>query len=138
MHRFGESDHGHECGPKTGSGSESDYAFDDVAGRALGRGDCSSHHSQASRGPAVDKGKGIYIPSPKKKSAPPTKPKWITIGALVVSTTLIPKHEEPALRENDIITLSVKVHVGKLTEEEQLALLSQVLWTRLWNNNLPG
>lgn len=37
--------------------------------------------SEVPRAPAIDKVKGPDIPSPKKITAPPTKPKGIVIGA---------------------------------------------------------
>lgn len=68
---------------------------------------------------AVDKGKGVFIPSPKKKFAPPTKSKGIVIGAATNPAALISKEEEEhALRGNDITLLPANVPMEKVSEEE--------------------
>lgn len=61
-------------------------------------------------------------PNPKKKSAPPMKPKGIIIGSSVASSTLTSEKEEPILKRDDIITQPVNVPVEGMTEEEHSAL----------------
>lgn len=70
---------------------------------------------------ASDKGKGKYIPTPKKKFAPQMKPKGIVVDASVAPVAPILKEEEgPMLGGNDIILSLTNVPVGGLSQEEQL------------------
>lgn len=57
-----------------------------------------------SEAPAIDKGKGTYIPTAKKKFIPPMSPERIVSGAPVALTTFLSEEEGPTLRGDDIIT----------------------------------
>lgn len=64
----------------------------------------------------------MYIPTPKKKPTPPTKPKGIVIGVIAASATLISEEDEPTSRADDVIPLPADVRVGELSKEEQLVV----------------
>lgn len=64
----------------------------------------------------------MYIPIPEKKSAPPTEPKKIAIGAPVAPAMLISEESEPTSRGDDIVPPPTGMPVGESTEEEQLAI----------------
>lgn len=74
------------------------------------------------RVPAVDKGNGAFVPTPKEKHASPAKPKGIVISSPTASTATAPEEEGSVLRDDDSIPPSAEAPVGELTEEEQLAL----------------
>lgn len=54
----------------------------------------TSQQMEVLRGAAVDKGKGPYIPSPKKNTTPPTESKGVVINALAAPAPSISGEEK--------------------------------------------
>lgn len=67
---------------------------------------------------AIDKGKGEYIPTLKKKPTPSKKLKGIVIGGPATPPTLISEEEDAILRGNDIISPSSGEPLEEMTKED--------------------
>lgn len=73
------------------------------------------------RVPTINKRKGTYIRTPKKKTTPLTKSKRIVIVAPTAPTPFTFEEEEPMSGGADIIALPSDVPVEGLNEEGELA-----------------